>query len=91
MALASADSSPNDVEYCRDEELVVDGDGHVTGLVEGGRDGAHGVAQVHPPQEEEELGCGGEGGEEESHTFTPTPQAESHTFTPPGFNPPDRL
>lgn len=50
---------PDDVEYRREDELVVNGDGHVAGLVEGGRHRPHGVAQVDGPQQEEELGCRG--------------------------------
>lgn len=47
---------PDDVEYRRQDELVVNGDGHVARLVEGRRHRPHSVAQVHRPQQEEELG-----------------------------------
>ena len=46
---------PDDVEDGGQDELVVYGAGHVARLVEGGRDGAHGQAQVHRPQQEQEL------------------------------------
>lgn len=46
---------PDDVEDGRQDELVVDSEGHVARLVEGGGDGAHGVAQVHRPEQEQEL------------------------------------
>lgn len=49
---------PDDVEDGRDQQLVVDGRGHVTRLVESRGHGADGVAQVHPPQQEEELRWG---------------------------------
>lgn len=49
---------PDDVEDGRQDQFVVDGDGHVSRLVERRRHRAHGVAQVHGPQQEEELGCG---------------------------------
>lgn len=44
-----------------DEQLVVDGHSHVTRLVESRRHGADGVAQVHPPEQEEELRWGAQG------------------------------
>lgn len=44
------------MKYGRDEEFVIDGDCHVAWLVKGGGYGANGVAQVDPPQQEEELG-----------------------------------
>lgn len=50
---------PDDVEDGRDQQLVVDGRGHVARLVESRGHGADGVAQVHPPQQEEELRWGG--------------------------------
>lgn len=49
---------PDDVEDGRDQQLVVDGRGHVARLVESRGHGADGVAQVHPPQQEEELRWG---------------------------------
>lgn len=49
---------PDDVEDGGAEELVVDGRRHVARFVEGWGHGAHGVAQVHAPQQEEELGWG---------------------------------
>ena len=45
------------MEYGRQDELVVNGDGHVARLVERRRHRPHGVAQVHRPQQEEELSC----------------------------------
>lgn len=47
--------SPDDVENGRYEELIVDGHSHVTGFVEGRGNGADSVAEVHTPQQEEEL------------------------------------
>lgn len=47
--------SPDDVENGWYEQLIVDGHSHVAGLVEGRGYGSHGVAQVHAPQQEEEL------------------------------------
>lgn len=41
------------------------GDSHVSGLVEGRRHRAHGVTQVHRPQQEERLGYGQKKEEEE--------------------------
>lgn len=49
---------PDDVEDGRAEKLIVDGRRHVARFVEGRGDGAHGVAQVDAPQEEEELSWG---------------------------------
>lgn len=49
---------PDDVEDGGAEELVVDGRRHVARLVEGGGYSAHGVAEVHAPQQEQELSCG---------------------------------
>lgn len=46
------------MEDGRQDELVVEGDGHVTGLMEGRRHRPHGVAQIHSPQQEQELRCG---------------------------------
>lgn len=46
------------MEDGRDEQLVVDGHSHVPRLVERRRHGADGVAQVHPPEQEEELRWG---------------------------------
>ena len=46
---------PDDVEDGRQDELIVDGTGHVARLVECRRDGAHGETQVHRPQQEQEL------------------------------------
>lgn len=48
---------PDDVEDGRYEELVVDGHSHVTWLVESRGYGADCVAEVHPPQQEQELRC----------------------------------
>lgn len=56
LTVAMHTNSPNDVKYGRDEEFVVDGDRHVAWLVKGRGYGANGVAQVDPPQQEEELG-----------------------------------
>lgn len=47
--------SPDYVEDGRYEELVVDGHSHVPRLVERRGDGAYSVAQVHAPQQEQEL------------------------------------
>jgi len=46
---------PDDVEDGRHEQLIVDGHGHVARLVESRGDGADGAAEVHPPQQEQEL------------------------------------
>lgn len=56
---------PDGVEYGRQDQLVVHGDGHVSGLVERRRHRAHGVTQVHRPQQEERLGYGEKKKEEE--------------------------
>ena len=50
-------SLPNNMEDGRQDELVVEGDGHVTGLVEGWRHRPHSVTQIHSPQQEQELRC----------------------------------
>ena len=47
--------SPDDVEDGRYEELIVDGHRHVTGFVESRGHGADSVAEVHAPQQEQEL------------------------------------
>lgn len=46
---------PDNVEDGRYEELIVDGYGHVTWLVKSRGYGADSVAQVHAPQQEQEL------------------------------------
>lgn len=46
---------PDDVEDGWYEELIVNGHSHVTWLVEGRGYGADSVAQVHAPQQEQEL------------------------------------
>lgn len=48
---------PDDIEYCWQDKFVVNSDGHVARLVERRRHRPHGVAQVHCPQQEEELSC----------------------------------
>ena len=49
---------PDDVEDGWYEELIVDGHGHVARLVESRGNGAYGVAEVHAPQQEQELRWG---------------------------------
>lgn len=46
---------PDDIEYSRQDELIVDSDGHVARLVEGRRHRPHSVTQINCPQQEEEL------------------------------------
>lgn len=46
---------PDDVEDGWYKQLIVDGRSNVTWLVESGGDGAHGIAQVHSPEQEQEL------------------------------------
>lgn len=46
---------PDDVEDGWYEELVVDSHSHVTWLVKGRGYGADSIAQVHAPQQEQEL------------------------------------
>lgn len=46
---------PDDVEDGWYEELIVDGHSHVTWLMESRGHGADGVAEVHTPQQEQEL------------------------------------
>lgn len=46
---------PDNVEDGRYEELIVDGYSHVTWLVKSRGYGADSVAQVHAPQQEQEL------------------------------------
>lgn len=46
---------PDDVEDGWYEELIVDGHGHVAWLVESRGYGADGIAEVHTPQQEQEL------------------------------------
>lgn len=48
---------PDYVENGRQQQLVVNGDGHVPRLVESRRHGSHGITKVHGPQQEEELRC----------------------------------
>lgn len=50
---------PEDMKDGRQNELIVNGDGHVARLVERRRHRPHGVTQVHRPQQEEELSCRG--------------------------------
>ncbi len=49
---------PDDIKYHRQDKFVVNSDGHVARLVERRRHRPHSVAQVHRPQEEEELSYG---------------------------------
>lgn len=49
---------PDGVEYCRDDELIVDGDGHVARLPECRGHGPCRVAEVNAPQEKRKLSCG---------------------------------
>lgn len=46
---------PDNVKYGREKEFVIDCDCHVAWLVEGGRYSANSVAQVDPPEQEEQL------------------------------------
>lgn len=48
---------PDDIENRRQDELIVNSDGHVARLVERRRHRPHGVTQVDRPQQEEELSC----------------------------------
>lgn len=55
--LSDFHDSPDDVEDCRYEQLVVDGHGDVTRFVESRRHGSDSVAQVHAPKQEQEFSC----------------------------------
>lgn len=53
-------SLPDNMEYSRDGELVVDGYGHVARLVEGGGNSPNSIAEIDTPQQEDQLSCSGE-------------------------------
>lgn len=62
---------PDDIEYGRQDKLVVNSDGHVARLMEGRGYGPDCVTQVHRPHQEEELSC--EDRERTNH-FHPGPE-----------------
>lgn len=56
-------SSPGRVEGGREQQLIVQGDGQVARLAEGGGDGPGGAAEEAAPAQEQCLGCGTRGRE----------------------------
>lgn len=49
--------SPYNMKYSREDEFIVQCDGHVARLMKRRGDGPHRVTQIHTPQQKEELSC----------------------------------